>query len=216
MKDKLAIIIGILLIIGFILWGQTPASSAELCPAGWDKTFKSSTKIFMPTLLKSEWKLVKAQALTESRCRPKVCSHAGACGVLQIMPGTWGDIQKSLKANSPAWAQIKHDIAGLPEKAPNRKTSIFDAKLNIIYGVKYMGWLCGQWSGRDRTSAEIFDPCAASFNAGIGHVVKAQLICGGQKLWDDFKRCMVNVTGRHSKETLQYVERIHAWRKKLN
>ena len=210
MRNKL------ILIIGLFLCGQAPTFAAELCPVGWDKTFKSSTKIFMPTLLKSEWKLVKAQALTESRCRPRVCSRVGACGVLQIMPGTWADIQRSLKLNTPAWAQIKHDIAGLPEKAPNRKTSIFDAKLNIIYGVKYMGWLCGQWSGRNRNSAEIFDICAASFNAGIGHVVKAQTICGGQKLWGQFKRCMVDVTGRHSKETLQYVERIHVWRNKLN
>ena len=216
MRNKLILVISLFIAIGLFFWGLTPVSSAELCPVGWDKTFKSSVRVFMPTLLKSDWKLVKAQALTESLCKPKVCSHVGACGVLQIMPGTWGDIQRSLKASSPAWVQIKHAIAGLPEKAPDRKTSIFDAKLNIIYGVKYMGWLCGQWSGRDRTSGEIFDPCAASFNAGIGHVVKAQLICGGQKLWDDFKRCMVNVTGRHSKETLQYVERIHTWRKKLN
>ena len=210
MRNKLILIIGLL---GLVFPRPTPA--AELCPAGWDKTFKSSTRIFMPTLLKSEWKLVKAQALTESECRPKVCSHVGACGVLQIMPGTWDDIQRSLSGKSPAWAKIAHDIRGLPGKAPPRKTSIFDPKLNIIYGAKYMGWLCRQWSGRDRKAEETFDPCAASFNAGIGHVVKAQMLCGGAKLWKDMSKCLVNVTGKHSKETLQYIKRIHTWRERL-
>ena len=222
MKNKLIFAIGSMLIIdfalalGLFLLVPTPASSTELCPAGWDKTFKSSTKVFMPTLLKSQWKLVKAQALTESGCRPKVCSHVGACGVLQIMPGTWDDIQRSLSGKSPAWAKIVHDIRGLPGKAPDRKTSIFDPKLNIIYGAKYMGWLCGQWSGRGRKAEETFDLCAASFNSGIGHIVKAQTLCGGPKLWRDISKCLVNVTGKHSKETLQYIERIHAWRKRLN
>ena len=213
MRSKL-FILGSLFLWGLVLpW---PASAGGLCPAGWDKTFQGATKVFMPVMLKSKWKLIKAQALTESDCRPDVCSHVGACGVLQIMPGTWMDIQRSLKSGSPAWRKIRHDISGLPGEAPDRETSIFDPKLNIIYGAKYMGWLCKQWSGRDRIAIETFDICAAAFNAGNGHIIDAQTLCGGQRLWGDFNKCLGEITGRHSKETLQYVERIHAWRKRLN
>ena len=70
-----------------------PPSAAEertfrvdkYCPSAWDETFRNSTRLFMPTALKTQWLRVKAQALAESSCRPDVCSSAGACGVLQLL-----------------------------------------------------------------------------------------------------------------------------------
>lgn len=48
----------------------------------------------------------------------------------------------------------------------------------------------------------------ASYNAGAGHLIKAQRICGGGNLYKQIIPCLPQVTGRHSKETIDYVEQI--------
>lgn len=166
-------------------------AQAGVCPAAWDKTFQGATRIFMPQGLKHEWRLLKAQALTESACRDNVCSHVGACGVMQIMEATWSDLNS-------------HDHA-----------SIFDPKMNIIEGVKYQAWQTGNWLGRDRTGREAYELGAAGYNAGLGNILKAQARCGGARLWDDVASCLPQITGRHSKETIEYVKRIERWEGRL-
>ena len=48
----------------------------------------------------------------------------------------------------------------------------------------------------------------ASYNAGAGHLIRAQRICGGGNLYAQIIPCLPQVTGRHSKETIDYVENI--------
>lgn len=159
------------------------------CPMEWDGTFRAATQRFMPALLKDDWKLLKAQALTESGCRADVCSDAHACGVLQLLEGTWEDLR-----------------AG---------GSIFDPKMNILYGVKYMGWQSRQWLGRDRESRGVFSLAAAGYNAGLGHILAAQAACGGVRDWGEIRACLPEITGRNSRETIEYVDRIYRWRERL-
>lgn len=49
---------------------------------------------------------------------------------------------------------------------------------------------------------------AASYNAGAGHLIKAQKLCGGGNLYRVIIPCLPQVTGHHSMETIGYVENI--------
>jgi membrane-bound lytic murein transglycosylase F len=53
-----------------------------------------------------------------------------------------------------------------------------------------------------------FKLSAASYNAGIGNLLKAQNHCNNARLYDDVIPCLPRVTGRHSKETIGYVQNI--------
>ena len=49
---------------------------------------------------------------------------------------------------------------------------------------------------------------AASYNAGAGHLIKAQRLCDGRNLYREIIPCLPQVTGRHSAETIDYVQKI--------
>lgn len=49
---------------------------------------------------------------------------------------------------------------------------------------------------------------AASYNAGAGHLIKAQRLCGGGNLYRQIIPCLPQVTGKHSAETIDYVDKI--------
>ena len=184
----------ICLLFGWILIALAfapQADASEPCPVSWDKTFQKSTRVYMPLMLKHDWIGIKAQALTESNCRPHVCSRAGACGVLQIMPLTWQDLTDKDHAH------------------------IFEPKLNIIMGTRYMAWQASNWLGRDREPEEVFDLAAAGYNAGIGRVLKAQAICKGVRLWENIAPCMQVVIALGYMEPINYVIRIKWWRGQL-
>lgn len=106
------------------------------------------------------------------------------------MPGTWKDIAPAL------------GYGGLPPTA---------AGPAIEAGAYYMARLHGVWKS-DRPQLERHRLAEASYNAGAGHIVKAQKLCDGARNWADIAPCLSQVTGRHAAETLGYVERIEKWR----
>ena len=185
-----AILITALLAQVFIGPAQAASPAAEVCPHAWDKTFRKSNRLFMPAPLRGHWRWHRDQAVVESGCRPRVCSQVGACGVLQIMPGTWEDLTRGARQTG----------------------SVFAPKMNIIVGVRYMAWQTRQWLGRPRSASELFALGAAGYNAGLGHVLKAQARCGGARTWPEIAPCLPAITGEHSRETIQYIERIEALR----
>lgn len=71
----------------------------------------------------------------------------------------------------------------------------------------YMGRLHRTWSA-PRPALDRYMIAAASYNAGAGHLIKAQGLCGGLNLYRQIIPCLPQVTGRHSAETIDYVERI--------
>ena len=176
----LAVVVAIVAAMLFV----TPANAA--CSRAWDPDFRAAMRTFMPFGLKSEWRWLRAQTQVESACRPDVCSQVGACGLLQIMPDTWRD---------------------LTHREPG--TSIFQPKLNIIYGAKYQAWQARQWRARKRGPVDMYELGLAGYNAGLGNILDAQAECGGGRLWDEVKPCLGKVTGKHATETINYVDR---WR----
>ena len=172
--------------------GDAAAASSEACPDVWNDTFRKSNRLLMPAPLKGMWGWHRDQAWVESKCRPDVCSQVGACGLLQVMPGTWKDLERQAR---------KHG-------------SVFEPRLNIILATRYSAWLSRQWLGRPRTAWEVWELQLAAYNAGLRHILDAQAKCAGARTWDGIAPCLPAITGRHSKETIGYVAKARRLRER--
>jgi len=133
----------------------------------------------------------KAQLWQESRLKTDAVSPAGARGISQFMPATWEDVVRRL---------------GLP-----RASSPHEARLAIDAGAFYMAQLRAAWTAK-RPEIERHRLAQASYNAGLGNILKAQKLCGGARDWPDISPCLTRVTGRHARETQDYVPQIAMWR----
>ncbi len=130
--------------------------------------------------------------MQESGLDPDAVSPVGARGIMQVMPGTWAEIQKAL-----GW----------------RGTSPHSAPHNIFGGVWYQARMARIWSGRDRTPMQAYDLGLASYNAGAGTILKAQEHCANARLWPAVAPCLVAVSGpANARQTTDYVRRIARWR----
>lgn len=162
------------------------SSSASSFPSRYDRDIRKAVKQWLPGL---DWVLLKAQYWQESRLDPKAVSPVGAAGIAQIMPGTWEEIRKAMK-----WGGI----------------SPHDAKFAVEAGAYYMRKMRKGWSS-PRPEVDRHNLALASYNAGFGNVVKAQKKCGMAAKYAGIARCLPKVTGRHSKETLDYVVKIRKY-----
>ena len=137
-----------------------------------------------------DWRVVKAMCFQESRFKPMAISPVGAQGVCQLMPDTFSFIVERIGMNG---------------------ADVFEPKDNIFAGVAYLAWIKNQWSSK-RTNWQRMELTFASYNAGIGNVLKAQKKCNNSLVWAVIQHCMVEVTGiNNSKETLDYVNKIENW-----
>lgn len=119
-------------------------------------------------------------------------SPVGAAGLMQLMPGTFEQMRKQL-----GWGQV----------------SPFSAEHNITLGVLYQTQMDRQWAGRGRTVVQRHPLGLASFNAGLGNILKAQEMCRSAVLWRNISPCMIQVTGKaNARQTLGYVTSIAKWR----
>lgn len=144
-----------------------------------DGYFESASKRY----LQSDWRYLKAQSCQESKIRPSARSPVGAYGFMQFMPGTWRDMQKQLKVPPLLRASAKDQI---------------DA------GAFYMGQLTASW-GAKRTAEDRLKLALASYNAGIGNLLKAQKKCGGCSDYAGIIKQLPLVTGdKNSRETIGY------------
>lgn len=160
------------------------SSSASLFPDQWDDEFRDATEVFLP--VGTDWRLLKAQCWQESRLNPLAVSPVGAYGLCQFMPGTASDVGRQIGATP--------DNFWLPE-------------VSIQAAGYYMGQLHRTWRS-PRPPMDRMMIAMASYNAGAGHLIKAQRICGGGNLYGQIIPCLPQVTGRHSAETIDYVEKI--------
>lgn len=71
----------------------------------------------------------------------------------------------------------------------------------------YMGRLHRTWKA-PRPQIDRHMIAMASYNAGAGHLIKAQTLCGNGALYREIIPCLPQVTGHHSRETIQYVDLI--------
>jgi hypothetical protein len=142
-----------------------------------------------------DWRWAKAQGVQESGLDPAAVSPVGARGVMQVMPATWVEIQKAM-----GWRGI----------------SPHSASHNIFGGVWYQARMARIWAGRDRSVAAAYDLGLASYNAGVGTVLRAQTLCADARLWTEIAPCLISVSGRaNARQTIDYVSRIAQIRSRL-
>ena len=153
----------------------------------YDIYFYKYSKLYFGTTFDYKW--FKAQSITESNLKPNATSPVGARGLMQIMPGTWGDIQRKVK--------LVGDITS-PE-------------YNIMYGLYYDRYLWNNWKSK-RPVKDRLSLMFASYNAGIGNILRAQKLCidddssRGCNQWNVIKGYKHNRW--RWEETHNYVDRI--------
>ena len=102
------------------------------------------------SIIRWDWRLMAAQCYQESTFDPQARSWAGACGLMQIMPGT-------------------ADHLGLP------RGSIFDPEQNIAAAAKYLGELDHTFADiPDRSERTKF--VLAAYNGGHFHIRDAMAL----------------------------------------
>ncbi len=160
------------------------SSSAYSFPDRYDRQIEQASEQYMPGV---DWRLLKAQYYQESHLNPAAVSPVGAAGVAQFMPGTWLDVSKQLGFSN-------HISPHMAEPA-------------ILAGAYYMGKLRKSWSAK-RPDADRHSLALASYNAGMGNLIKAQKLSGGEPAYAAIIAELPAVTGHYSKETITYVSRI--------
>jgi hypothetical protein len=76
----------------------------------------------------------------------------------------------------------------------------------IAAGAWYMAKQRRAWTTH-RTTLQRHELGLASYNAGLGNVLKARARCSGAKLWDAVALCLPLVTGKtNARETTKYVD----------
>jgi membrane-bound lytic murein transglycosylase F len=153
-------------------------------PTQYDELIRAAVAQYLPD---HDWRLLKAQYMAESRLDPNAVSPVGARGIAQFMPATWDEVSQEL---------------GYPSDA-----SPFDADLAIPAGAYYMAKLLNSWSA-PRPDLDRYCLALASYNAGFGHLLKAQKAAGGANDYASIIRALPQVTGHHAAETTAYVKRI--------
>ncbi len=166
-----------------------------------DLIHNHSVDVLVPLPTPVATALLLAQIRQESNFNEKAVSPAGAQGLAQFMPGTW-----------QTWGGD-----GDP----------FNPEDSIKAQLKYMNHLYGRF-GEIPNALERYKFALASYNAGRGHINEALSLaresCGlphsynkwksqgaRRGLWQEWwytSEHLERVTGRHSRETLQYVSLI--------
>ena len=155
----------------------------------YDRYFsKYSKRYFGPNF---DWLYFKAQAVAESRLNEDAKSKVGASGIMQIMPRTF---------------------EGITEKSTYIRGSIEHPRWNIAAGIYYNRALWKIWKA-ERPFQDRLNFMFGSYNAGRGNIIKAQKIAEKEGLnpnfWKSVEQTLPDVTGRRSKETIGYIEKIN-------
>jgi len=153
----------------------------EQWPKQYDQYFKKYTKHYFGPLI--DWHWFKAQGIAESGLEPTAKSAAGAKGIMQIMPGTFREIQ---------------------EKNPHF-TYIDDPRWNIAAAIYYDRMQYVKWKKGLPTEQRI-SFALASYNAGYGSVSKAHK--RAEKKLGEIREWR-QVEPYAPRQTRFYVKRIH-------
>ena len=153
-----------------------------------DDTFrKYSKRYFGPGY---DWRVFKAQGMTESNLRTSAHSPFGARGVMQLLPRTF------------------HEIA---TQNPDIRRAINDPEWNIAAGISYDRRLWEQWEA-DSVMTQREEFMFASYNAGRGTILGAQSVARSQQLdarsWSSIEAVAPTVPRWRWRETIGYVHRI--------
>ena len=138
-----------------------------------------------------DWRYFKSQAVAESNLQADAESHVGAKGIMQIMPKTFEEIRY---------------------KNASIRGSSLQPKWNIAAGIYYDRQIWKLWKAK-RPFQDKLAFMFGSYNAGKGNILKAQKIAEKKgtnpNLWSSIEKTLYLVTGRNSKETIGYVDKIN-------
>lgn len=170
-----------------LAWLAAPLG-AQAVTGRYDPTFRKYSKRFFGVGF--DWRLFKAQGMTESNLNPNARSWVGARGLMQLMPSTFREIQ----SRNPALA------------------SLDDPEWNIAAGIQYDRRLWLLWAEDSVHDHDHHDFMLASYNAGRVPLLRAQAIARRQFLdhrdWHSVVSVAPAVPRWRHRETLDYVVRI--------
>jgi len=176
-------------ILPFVYAGEIQPVTSRYWTSKYDRHFRKYTKrYFGPGF---EWRWFKAQAIGESNLREDAKSWVNAKGIMQLMPNTFREIQKKnpsfTDVNVPRW--------------------------NIAAGIYYDSRLYQKWKA-PRPLDDRMSFTFASYNAGFGTILRAQRVCKElglrENYWQSIKTVAPRVSKWRYKETVGYIDRIHA------
>lgn len=157
-------------------------SRVEARGAVYDLSVRKWAAIYTPDI---PWYWNKAQIKAESNFIATADSSVGAMGLGQFMPDTWANMQTELHFDGSA----------------------YNPSLNIQAHAYYMAKLRGQFK-KPRPEYDKHSLALASYNAGLGNILKAQKKAGNTLYWKPTGDALCYVTGKHCVETNTYVNRI--------
>jgi membrane-bound lytic murein transglycosylase F len=175
--------------------GASGAHAQSAVPDRYDDIFRKYAKrYFGPGF---DWRVFKAQSMTESNLNPDATSWVGARGLMQLMPSTYAEI----RSRNPEMGEIN------------------DPEWNIAAGIFYNRQLWRQWEGRvDLRDRPEF--MFGSYNAGRATILRAQKLATVKSLdariWPSIRNVAPDVRGWRHEETLDYVLRIDASLERMN
>jgi len=162
----------------------TPTSANALRNTIYDLQIAKWNAVYNPSI---PWVWAKAQLVAESRLDTQATSPVGAMGLGQFMPDTWTQVSKEL---------------GFPVG-----TKAYASSYNIQAHAYYMNYLRGQFK-KPRPEVDRHSLALASYNAGLGNILKAQAKGGNSLYYEPMAKALPLITGKHSVETTTYVKRI--------
>lgn len=144
------------------------------------------------------WEILKAQMIVESSANTRAKSPVGAEGLMQFMPATW------------------------EEWKPSKDADVYNPEDAIEAGAKYLTYLYERFPEIPSVN-ERWKFALAAYNAGRGNINEAIKLARGTshfewirsgsrpgvwQMWWFTREFLVKVTGKHSKETINYVDKI--------
>jgi membrane-bound lytic murein transglycosylase F len=182
------------LVLGAAALEAQPQERARRKAPDYDDIFhKYSKRFFGPTF---DWKLFKAQGITESNLDAEARSRVGARGVMQLMPST----ARAIKSENEDLRWVE------------------DPEMNIAAGIEYDRRLWLLWEA-DSVETYRTEFMFGSYNAGRRTILRAQGFARRSKLdhrsWADIRKVAPRVPRWRHRETLDYIERIAAARSGL-
>ena len=136
-------------------------------------------------------KLFKKLIQTESNYDPKALSPRGAMGLGQIMPATAQEL-------------------GLVEGDATTVGSVWHPESNLDASARYLKKLYNKYQKEGIDDKEAWSFAAGAYNAGMGNIAKALDIISNAPVtkWDQVANVLPQITGKHSQETIRYVNRL--------
>ena len=132
------------------------------------------------------YQLIVSQFYQESHFKPSAESHVGAMGVAQIMPGTRRDIERQLGPFNP-----------------------WNARDSIYAGTWYVANRWNVFRYGNKTTANRMAFALASYNAGLGYILKAQKLAGkDSQRWLPVAEALYKVPRVYAEEPVTYVRLI--------